>query len=164
MQSSESVLNSIVAAPGPRLAQPRRRRTVENGGNLRNSYGVALKPSGIMLRDNASLESLCHSSTKNFCWAPNPPASFTTNTPRRNRFLITTATSRPRTSRKTASSKTCLKSGWKATITNGARCAATASPKSSSPAAPRRSKNSTPGPPPCRAPSAIRSTTGRISN
>jgi glucuronate isomerase len=58
----------------------------------------------------------------------------------RNRFSTITATFRRRTSRKTGSSKTCLKSGWRATITNGARCAATAWRKNSAPAAPRRRK------------------------
>ncbi len=45
--------------------------------------------------------------------------------------MTTTATFRRRTSRRTASSKTFLKSGWKGIITNGARCAATASRKNS---------------------------------
>ena len=53
---------------------------------------------------------------------------------RASRSSTTTATCRPRTSRRTGGSTTCSRSGWRATTTSGAPCGPTASTSASAPA------------------------------
>src|ERR1035438_1166524 len=70
------------------------------------------------------------------------------------------ASSRRRMSLAIASSRTCLRSGWKATITSGAPCVPMACQRASAPATLRFMTSIWPGPAPSRPPCATPSTIG----
>ena len=110
---------------------------------------------------NRHLEPICHLSTKIFCSAPRPPGGSTTSTPKANRSSTTTATCRPRTWPKTASSGTCSKSRSRATITSGGPCGPTASTSATAPAMRPLMRSFWHGRAPCPKRSATRFTTGR---